>query len=37
LVILIKPTVINNEGDWVQDIKEVQGRMRAYSSDRPAQ
>lgn len=37
LVILIKPTIINNDGDWIQDVKEVQGRMRAYSSDRPAQ
>jgi MSHA biogenesis protein MshL len=37
LVILLKPTIINNDGDWVQDIKEVQGRMRAYSTDRPAQ
>ena len=37
LVILIKPTVINNDGDWMQDIKEVQGRMRAYSSERTTQ
>ena len=37
LVILLKPTIINNDGDWVQDIKEVQGRMRAYSPAPPAQ
>ena len=37
LVILLKPTIINNDGDWVQGIREVQGRMQSYSADRPAQ
>jgi len=37
LVILIKPTVIDNDQAWMQDIKDVQERMRAYPSGRPAQ
>ena len=37
LVILIKPTVIDNDQAWAQDIKEVQERMQAYPSARPAQ
>jgi MSHA biogenesis protein MshL len=37
LVILIKPTVIDNDQAWVQDIKDVQERMQAYPSGRPAQ
>ena len=37
LVILIKPTLIDNDRVWVQDIKDVQERMRAYPSARPAE
>ena len=37
LVILIKPTIIDNDQAWVQDIKDVQERMQAYPSARPAQ
>ena len=37
LVILIKPTIIDNDRAWVQDIKDVQERMRAYPSVRPAE
>ena len=32
LVILIKPTMIDNDRAWTQDIKDVQERMRAYRS-----
>ena len=37
LVILIKPTIIDNDRAWTQDIKDVQERMRAYPSVRPAE
>lgn len=37
LVILIKPTIIDSDRAWVQDIKDVQERMRAYPSVRPAE
>ena len=37
LVILIKPTVIDNDQAWSQDIKEVRERMQAYPSARPPQ
>ena len=38
LVILIKPTLIDNDRAWVQDINDVQERVRAYpSSVRPAE
>ncbi|MCX7156848.1 MAG: secretin N-terminal domain-containing protein [Rhodocyclales bacterium] len=37
LVILIKPTMIDNDRVWAQDIKDVQERVRAYPSVRPAQ
>jgi type II secretory pathway component GspD/PulD (secretin) len=37
LVILIKPTVIENDRAWTQDLKDVQERVRAYPSDRPAE
>jgi MSHA biogenesis protein MshL len=36
LVILIKPTIIDNDRVWAQDIKDVQERVRAYPSVRPA-
>ncbi len=34
LVILIKPTLIDSERAWTQDIKDVQERMRAFPSTR---
>ncbi|TRZ98000.1 MAG: general secretion pathway protein GspD, partial [Rhodocyclaceae bacterium] len=37
LVILIKPTMIDNDRAWTQDIKDVQERVRAYPSVRPAE
>jgi MSHA biogenesis protein MshL len=37
LVILIKPTLIDNDRVWAQDIKDVQERVRAYPSVRPAE
>jgi MSHA biogenesis protein MshL len=37
LVILIKPTVIDSDRVWTQDIKDVQERVRAYPSARPAE
>ena len=37
LVILIKPTMIDNDRAWTKDIKDVQERVRAYPSVRPAQ
>ncbi|KAF0163020.1 MAG: MSHA bioproteinis protein MshL [Rhodocyclaceae bacterium] len=37
LVILIKPTMIDNDRVWAQDIKDVQERVRAYPSGRSAQ
>ena len=37
LVILIKPTMIDNDRVWTQDIKDVQERVRDYQSVRPAQ
>lgn len=37
LVILIKPTVIDNDQAWTQDLKEVQQRMQAYPTSRPPQ
>ena len=36
LVILIKPTIIDNDRVWAQDIKEVQERVRAFPSGRAA-
>ncbi|MCF8151872.1 MAG: secretin N-terminal domain-containing protein [Burkholderiaceae bacterium] len=36
LVILIKPTLIENDSAWVDDIKGVQERVRAFPSARPA-
>lgn len=37
LVILIKPTLIDSDRTSVQDIKDVQERVRAYSPSRPTQ
>ncbi|MDP2809827.1 MAG: secretin N-terminal domain-containing protein [Rhodocyclaceae bacterium] len=37
LVILIKPTMIDSDRVWTQDIKDVQERVRAYPSGRPAE
>jgi MSHA biogenesis protein MshL len=37
LVILIKPTIIDSDRASVQDIKDVQERVRAYSPGRPAE
>ena len=37
LVILIKPTVIENDRAWTQDLKDVQERVRAYPPGRPAE
>lgn len=37
LVILIKPTMIDNDRAWTQDIKDVQERVRAYPSVRSAE
>lgn len=37
LVILIKPTMIDNDRAWAQDLKDVQERVRAYPSARPAE
>jgi MSHA biogenesis protein MshL len=37
LVILIKPTLIENDRAWAQDIKDVQERVRAFPSGRPGQ
>ena len=37
LVILIKPTLIDSDRASVQDIKDVQERVRAYSPGRPAE
>ncbi|OHC63943.1 MAG: hypothetical protein A2040_09630 [Rhodocyclales bacterium GWA2_65_19] len=37
LVILIKPTIIDSDRAWAQDIKDVQERVRAYPSVRPAE
>jgi MSHA biogenesis protein MshL len=37
LVILIKPTMIDSDRAWTQDIRDVQDRVREYSSARPAQ
>jgi MSHA biogenesis protein MshL len=37
LVILIKPTMIENDRAWTQDLKDVQERVRAYPSVRPAE
>lgn len=37
LVILIKPTIIDNDQAWLQDIRDVQERMQAYPTVRPAQ
>jgi MSHA biogenesis protein MshL len=37
LVILIKPTMIDNDRAWARDIQDVQERVRAYPSVRPAQ
>jgi len=37
LVILIKPTMIDNDRAWAQDLKDVQERVRAYPSVRSAE
>jgi MSHA biogenesis protein MshL len=37
LVILIKPTIIDNDRAWTQDLRNVQERMRDYSSGRPSE
>jgi MSHA biogenesis protein MshL len=37
LVILIKPTLIDSDRASVQDIKDVQERVRTYSPGRPAE
>jgi MSHA biogenesis protein MshL len=37
LVILIKPTMIDSDRVWAQDIKDVQERVRNYQSVRPAE
>jgi MSHA biogenesis protein MshL len=37
LVILIKPTMIDNDRAWTQDLKDVQERVRAYPSVRSAE
>jgi len=37
LVILIKPTIIDNDRVWAQDIKDVQERVRAFPTVRPAE
>jgi len=37
LVILIKPTLIDSDRAWTQDIKDVQERVKAFSSGRSAQ
>jgi MSHA biogenesis protein MshL len=37
LVILIKPTMIDNDRVWAQDIKDVQERVREYPSGRREQ
>ena len=37
LVILIKPTMIENDRAWTQDLKDVQERVRAYPSVRSAE
>ena len=37
LVILIKPTMIENDRAWAQDLKDVQERVRAYPSGRSGQ
>ncbi len=37
LVILIKPTIIDSDRAWTQDLKDVQQRMQAYPSNRPAE
>lgn len=37
LVILIKPTIVDNDRVWSQDIKDVHERMRAYPTGRPSQ
>jgi MSHA biogenesis protein MshL len=37
LVILIKPTMIENDRAWTQDLKDVQERVRAFPSVRSAE
>ncbi|MCK9387317.1 MAG: secretin N-terminal domain-containing protein [Sulfuritalea sp.] len=37
LVILIKPTIIDNDRVWAQDIKDVQERVRAFPTVRPSE
>ena len=37
LVILIKPTMIDNDRAWTQDLRDVQERVRAFPSVRPAE
>jgi MSHA biogenesis protein MshL len=37
LVILIKPTMIENDRTWTQDLKDVQERVRAFPSVRSAE
>ncbi len=37
LVILIKPTLIQNDSDWARDIKEAQDRVLGYTTDSATQ
>jgi MSHA biogenesis protein MshL len=37
LVILIKPTLIDSDRAWAQDIKDVQERVKGYPGGLPAQ
>ncbi len=37
LVILIKPTMIDNDRAWTQDLRDVQERVRAFPSNRSAE
>ncbi len=37
LIILIKPTLIQNDSDWARDIKDAQDRVLGYSTDSTTQ
>ena len=37
LVVLIKPTIIDNDRAWTQDLKDVQERVRVFPTVRPAE
>ena len=37
LVILIKPTLIQNDSDWARDLKEAQDRVLGYTADSATQ